>query len=337
MMEKVLLIANYKPGTGGISGQVEILQRKLSEEGYETAIFSTKSSAWNRLWMMPKLRRTARGFDVLHIHCCSEWGFLPAVMGVTAGRKLGKRVVLTYHGGGGESFFDRHPRLVHRYLTRTDANIVLSVFLARVFDKHQLPYIVISNIIELDASHFRERNPLRPRFISIRSHETLYNIPCILRAFQRVQHEIPEASLTLVGNGSQHEALKQLTEAMGLRHVVFTGRVDNADIYNYLDDADVMLSAPRVDNMPVSLIEAMNAGLLVISSRVGGVPYMVEDGVDALLFESDNDSELAERMCWAMDHPVESVEIIGRAFCGVKKYSWELIRGLLFSAYRINI
>lgn len=334
-MEKILFICNYKPGVGGISGQVEILQRKLREEGYQTAIFSTKSSAWNRLWMMPKLRRTARGFDVLHIHCCSEWGFLPAVMGVKVGRKLGKRVVLTYHGGGGESFFDRHPRLVHRYLTRTDANVVLSGFLARVFEKHQLPYTVIPNIIELDASHFRERNPLRPRFISIRSHETLYNIPCILRAFQKVQARIPEASLTLVGAGSQHESLIQQVETMDLKNVVFTGRVSNEQIYDYLGQADVMLSAPKIDNMPVSLIEAMNAGLLVISSRVGGVPYMVDDGENGLLFQSDNDAELAEKMEWAVAHPVDANNITRQAFQSVKKYSWECVRSQLLSIYNI--
>ncbi len=334
-MEKILFICNYKPGVGGISGQVEILQRKLSEEGYETAIFSTKSSAWNRLWMMPKLRRTARGFDVLHIHCCSEWGFIPAVMGVKVGRKLGKRVVLTYHGGGGESFFDRHPRLVRRYLTRTDVNIVLSGFLARVFDKHHLPYTIIPNIIELDESRFRQRETVRPKFICVRSHEELYNIPCILRAFQIVQTHIPEASLTLVGAGSQHESLIQQVEAMGLKNVVFTGRVSNEQIYDYLGQADVMLSAPKIDNMPVSLIEAMNAGLLVISSRVGGVPYMVDDGENGLLFKSDNDAELAEKMEWAVAHPVEANNITRQAFQSVKKYSWECVRSQLLSIYNI--
>ena len=334
-MEKILFICNYKPGVGGISGQVEILQRKLSEEGYETAIFSTKSSAWNRLWMMPKLRRTVRGFDVLHIHCCSEWGFIPAVMGVKVGRKLGKRVALTYHGGGGASFFDRHPRLVHRYLTRTDANIVLSGFLAHVFDKHHLPYTIIPNIIELDESHFRQRETVRPKFICVRSHEELYNIPCILRAFKKVQTHNPEASLTLVGAGSQHESLIQQVETMGLKNVVFTGRVSNEQIYDYLDQADVMLSAPKIDNMPVSLIEAMNAGLLVISSRVGGVPYMVDDGENGLLFQSDNDAELAEKMEWAVAHPVKANNITRQAFQSVKKYSWECVRSQLLSIYNI--
>ena len=46
---KVLLVCNYKPGVGGISGQVEILQRKLREEGHVADVFSTKASLWRRL------------------------------------------------------------------------------------------------------------------------------------------------------------------------------------------------------------------------------------------------------------------------------------------------
>ena len=336
-MMRVLFICNYKPGVGGISGQVEILQRKLREEGSVAEVFSTKASVWKRLWLLSKLRRKAKNYDVLHVHCCSGWGFLPAVMGIKVGKRLGKRVVLTYHGGGGASFFDNHPRLVRKYLKQTDVNIVLSGFLAKVFDKHQLPYTIIPNIIELDASHFRERNPIRPCFISIRAHESLYNIPCILRAFQRVQQAIPEASLMVVGDGSQHTQLMHQADSMGLQHVVFTGRVDNKEIYSCLDQADMMLSAPKVDNMPVSLIEAMNAGLLVISSRVGGVPYMVEDGVNGLLFESDNDDELAEKMIWAFEHPETSYGIVLQAFRSVKKYSWEQIRSLLLSVYHFSI
>lgn len=334
-MMRVLFICNYKPGVGGISGQVEILQKKLREEGFQADIFCVKASTWKRLWMMPKLRRKAREYEVLHVHCCSGFGgFLPAMMGIRAGKRLGKRVVLTYHGGGGESFFDRHPKLIHAYLTRTDANIVLSGFIARVFEKHQLPYTIIPNIIELDESHFHQRDTIRPVFICTRTHEGLYNIPCILRAFQRVQKELPDASLFLVGDGPQHESLVQQTKEMCLKNVVFTGRVHNKQIYDFLSQADVMLSSPIIDNMPVSLIEAMNAGLLVISSRVGGVPYMILDGDNGLLFESNNDEELAEKMKWALNHPSESVKIIKRAFWDVKKYSWSHIYDKLLSVYQ---
>ena len=330
---RLLLICNYKPGVGGISGQVEILQRKLREEGHTADIFSTKGSVLKRLGLFCRLRKVARNYNVLHIHCCSDWGFLPAVVGVSVGRGLKKRIVLTYHGGGGEKFFDKHPKLVRHYLTRTNANIVLSGFLAKVFDKHHLPYTIIPNIIELDETLFRQRKTLKPNFICTRAHEALYNIQCILRAFKKVLTEIPEASLTLVGNGAQHEALMVMADEMELKNVTFTGRVDNSEIYQYLDQSDIFLSAPRVDNMPVSILEAMNAGLLVISSNVGGVPYMVEDDKSGLLFGSDNNAELAEKMLWALRNPVESKEIIMIAFQSVKRYSWEHVRNKLIFLY----
>lgn len=332
----ILLVCNYKPGVGGISGQVEIMQKYLRSEGYTAEIFSTKASVLRRLLLPLRLIRVARGYDVLHIHCCSEWGFLPAVIGVSVGRRLKKRLVLTYHGGGGETFFDRHHCLVHHYLTRTNTNIVLSGFLAKVFDKHHIPYTIIPNIIELDKTQFRLRETLKPNFICTRAHEPLYNIPCILRAFQKILTELPEATLTLVGTGSQHDQLVNKVKEMGLKNVTFTGRVDNKEIYRYLDQSDIFLSSPTVDNMPVSVLEAMNAGLLVISSRVGGVPYMVDDGETGLLFDSDDSNQLAEKMIWAVENQDIAKKLIIKAHQDVNKYRWENIKDKLYITYGIS-
>lgn len=333
---RILLICNYKPGVGGISGQVEILQRMLRQDGHMAEIFSTKGSILWRLGLFCRLRKTARSYDVLHIHCCSGWGFLPAIVGITVGRGMKKRVVLTYHGGAGEKFFDKHPRIVRRSLMRTDANIVLSGFLAQVFEKHHLPYVIIPNILELDESQFRQRETLKPNFICTRTHEELYNIPCILHAFQKTLTILPESTLTLVGDGSQHERLIQMAKEMGLKNVTFTGRVDNSEIYHYLAGADIMLSAPLVDNMPVSLLEAMNAGLLVISSHVGGVPYMIKNSNNGLLFESNNDTELAEKMIWAIQNQTIAKTIIMQARRTVDNYRWENIKDHLYTTYGIH-
>ena len=335
MSMRVLLICNYKPGVGGISGQVELLQRHLRAEGHEAEIFSTKGSRLWRLGLFRRLGQVAKAYDVLHIHCCSGWGFLPAVVGVTVGRWRKRRIVLTYHGGGGERFFDRHPRLVRHYLTRTDANIVLSGFLAQTFEKHQITYIIVPNMLEMETSNYRERTVLHPRFICVRSHEELYNIPCVLRAFGQLQAQIPEATLTLVGDGTQHERLVQLTAQLGLNNVTFTGRVDNREIFRYLDRADILLSAPKIDNMPVSLLEAMHAGLLVISSNVGGVPFIIRDGENGLLFRSDQAGQLAEKMAWALAHQTETKALVLQAKTDVAAYRWENIRTKLFALYGI--
>ena len=333
-MRRVLLICNFKPGVGGISGQVEALQRHLVDEGYTVDVFSCRGSILKRLSMPFSLFQKIRHYDVAHIHCCSGRGFFPAVLGVGIAKIARKRVILTYHGGGGSSFFAKHERLVKHYLIRTDANIVLSDFLGEVFDKYRIPYSIIPNIIELDEALYRKRLTLKPDFICIRSHEAIYNIPCILRAFKRVQEKVPSATLSLVGDGSLHEALVSQASEMGLDNVRFTGRVDNSTIYSYLDKSDIMLSSPTVDNMPVSILEAMNAGLLVISSDVGGVPYMIENERTGLLFPSNDDSALAKCMLQALENIQDTLRMMEAAHNEVKKYSWANVREPLLSLYQ---
>lgn len=333
---KILLICNYKPGVGGISGQVEILQKKLAADGHNAEIFSTKTSWLRRITLPFKLKSKGKEFDIFHIHCCSGWGFLPAVVGVTVGRWMKKRIVLTYHGGGGEKFFDKHPKLVRHFLTRTNANIVLSGFLAKVFEQHHIPFVTIPNIIELDDTLFHLREQLKPNYICTRAHEPLYNIPCILHAFQKVQAEHPEATLTLVGDGSEHDNLIKMSEELGLQNITFTGKVDNKEIYKYLAQADILLSSPTIDNMPVSLLEAMNAGLLVISSKVGGVPYMVKNNNTGLLFESGNSDSLAAKILWAIGNQSVAKTITLQANKAVARYRWENIKEQLYTVYGIR-
>ena len=329
----VLQIANYKPGTGGISGQVEKIHACLDEEGINNAIFSVKGSTLYRLKAFFKLAFTGRHYDVFHIHTCSYGGFLSAVIGVTIGKLLKKRIVLTYHGGGGLAFFEKRHRFVRFFLTKTDTNIVLSGFLGEIFEKFDIPYTIIPNIIEFDKGKFRERESIRPKFISIRSLEPLYNIPCILKAFQLVKKDTPEATLLIVGGGSQKELLEQFVTQNKISGVTFTGRVDNSKIYEYLDQSDIMLSSPTIDNMPVSLLEAFNAGLLVISSNVGGIPYMIEDGKNGLLFNSDNPQQLAEKMLFAVNNPEQTLSMTQSANGSLWKYTWKNVKPMLFQAY----
>lgn len=333
---KVLLICNYRAGVGGISGQVEALLKHLRQEGHEVDIFSTKGSVLRRISLLFGLLREAKGYDVLHVHCCSGWGFLPAVMCLFAARIQGKRLVLTYHGGGAEVFFANHKCLVHKVLTRTDCNIVLNGFTEGVFRRHSLPCMVIPNILDIEPGRFRPRETIAPRYVCTRAHEDNYNIPCILHAFGAVQSKMPEATLTLVGDGSQHDALLRMVSDMRLRNVTFAGRVANSDIFHLLDGADVLLSAPRVDNMPVSLLEAMAAGLLVISSNVGGVPFVISDGYDGLLFESGSSDELAQKMLWAVDNQVAARTIIQNAHRSVEQYRWDNIKDKLYKAYGVH-
>ena len=331
---KILLISNFEEGVGGISVQVSMLRDKLRGEGFTCDILSTKGSISKRIKALWALLSKGRKYDVFHIHACSDRGFLPAILGINIGRLLKKRIVLTFHGGGAEGFFKRKQKLVKRYLNRTSANIVLSGFIGRVFDQYGIPYTVIPNILESDDSTFRARTEIKPKFISIRSFTETYNIKCTLKAFQAVQEKYPEATLTLLGGGPLKSELEQYVIDNHLQNVSFVGQVPNTDIYRYLDDADIMVSSSRFDNMPVSILEGFKAGLLVIASNVGGVPYMIEDGQNGLLFENKNDHQMAEKMIAAVEHPEATLQMIENAHHCLDAYKWENCREKLLALYK---
>lgn len=333
-MKKVLYIANFVPGKGGISGQVEYLMRYMSaEEAYHVEVFSTKGNSLKRIVLFFSLLIKARKYDVLHLHGCSGRGFLPVVYGVIVGKLWRKRIVVTYHGGGADAFFAKHVKWVRYWLMKADERVVLSGFLKAVFAKYDIPSCIIPNVVELKNDVFYEREKILPKFISMRHLRDLYNIPCILRAFERVQKLIPEAELVLLGDGDKRKELESYVVEHGLENVRFIGQVPNERVGDYLQKSDVILSSPREDNMPVSLLEAFSAGVLVISSNVGGVPYLVEHGRTGLLFESDNDSDLADQMLWALSHQSESLQMIKNAKEEVKQYSWEKVREKIIALY----
>ena len=330
---KILLISNYKPGIGGINAQVDLLHTFLNQEdSMQADIFSTKGNPSRRIVAFFKLLCKARRYDVLHIHACSYWGMVPSVFGVLAGKLWRKRIIITYHGGEAKEYFAKHASFVRKWLARANKVIVLSGFLKELFDQHHIPCVVIPNIVVLRPQQKRTTT-IAPKFISIRHLEPLYNIPCILRAYEQVLTQYPDATLDILGQGSMRAELETYIDEHNLTGVRFIGQVPNTEIYNYFANASIMLSAPKIDNMPVSLLEAMNAGLLVISSRVGGVPFMIEDEKTGLLFESENCNDLADKMIWALEHPAEVEQIIAQAQIEVQKYSWNNVKIELMRVY----
>ena len=345
IMKKILFISNYKKGLGGINAQVDLLNSYMQDEGYSTSIFSTKGNPIKRVGLFFKLLFIARRHDALHIHGCSEWGMLPVVYGVIAGRIWKKRIIVTYHGGEAAEYFKKHGAFVRRWLKRADTVIVLSVFLKKVFDEYEIPCIVIPNIVPLRGDVYQPKKSVAPKMISVRHLTDLYRIDLIICAFAKVAEKYPEATLDILGQGDKREELERLavSDERLARRVRFIGQVLNEKMYDYLKANDIMLSAPKIDNMPVSLMEAMNAGVLVISSNVGGVPYMIEHKKTGLLFELRTKSEevrgkseedaLAEQIIWALEHQKESVAMIEAAHEEVKKYSWNNIRKQLLPLY----
>ena len=215
-----------------------------------------------------------------------------------------------------------------------DANVVPSTFLRDVLRSFGIDADVVYNTADLRRFVYRVRDPLRPRLLCTRNFEPLYNIPCILRAFSRIQTQFPDATLTLVGSGSQNDALREQAAALRLRNVTFAGRVAPFEIHRYYDEADIYLQTPSIDNMPLSVLEAFASGMPVISTNVGGVPSILRNGIDGLLVPDNDEEALATAAIGLLNNPMLARRLAHSAHATLAAYQWSVVRDGWLRAYR---
>jgi glycosyltransferase involved in cell wall biosynthesis len=256
---------------------------------------------------------------------------LPAVI---VSRLLGKAVVLNYHSGEAPDHL-RRSAIARRVLRRhVDLNVVPSAFLQDVLASFDIPSEVVPNTIDLSEFRYRPRADLRPRLLSTRNFEANYNVACTLRAFASVQRQHRDASLTLVGGGSDEHSLRALAAELGLRHVTFAGRVPPSEIPRYYAAADLYVQTPAIDNMPLSVLESFASGLPVVSTRVGGIPSILTDGVHGLLAPPNDAQAVASRIIRLLDDQRLARQLAAAAYESCRKYDWASARPRWLAAYR---
>src|SRR5262249_34294602 len=150
-------------------------------------------------------------------------------------------------------------------MSLADCLLVQSQFLARVFARHGFATVVIPNHIDVDVIPHYQRLSTTPRILVPRALEHVYNIECALRTFRIVQNAYPRAELTILGEGPLRGRLEQLATDLGLHGVTFAGRVERDNIFEVFRQHDLILNTSSIDNMPLSLLEGMAAGLPIVT------------------------------------------------------------------------
>jgi len=156
----------------------------------------------------------------------------------------------------------------------------------------------------LDLNHFRLRpSTLRQRLGLGEAPVVLYvgrlapikNIPLLLQAFALVREKVPQARLILVGAGPLYAEVEKWIHKMNLSSAAhLAGFInDNEALAEYYSIADVFALSSSYDGDPNVIREAMSCGLPVVATRVGGVPLLIQDGVNGFLVENGDAEALA--------------------------------------------
>ncbi len=348
------LIGPLPPPSGGMANQTRQLAGLLRGAGADVTLVQVNAPyrpAWverlrgvralfRLVFYVMQLWRTAGKVRLFHIMANSGWSWhLFAAPAIWIGWLRGVRVIVNYRGGEAEQFFSRSFRWIRPSLQRVTTVIVPSGFLADVFKRRGVATRIVPNIVDIHrfttgGRHSRDGKKADPQLLVTRNLEPIYDIDTALRVLQQVRKTFPEATMTICGSGPERGRLVALAQALGIASaVVFTGRVENEQMDGLYRSADVMLNPSLADNMPISVLEALASGVPVVSTRVGGVPHLVQHGRTALLVSPGDAGAMSKAVIRILEDTELADRLVTAGLGEILQYTWPSVQEKLQSVY----
>lgn len=332
---RILLISAWKPQKGGIATHAENLVRN-SKNSFEVLTYGKVN--------LPILRAPAfvfsgfingarKDFDVIHAHYAVPQGFL----GVLLKKLQRKPLVTTVHGSDitvlAKSALGR--LLVKFVLRNSDRILAVSEFLK-------------SEVVKLGVSEGKVRViysgvPVhqKPPVSSLKLPDgeiiafvgglvQQKGVDVLLRAYKLVSERRHGTALVIVGDGRERAGLEKLDIELGT-NAHFVGSMEN--IAPVLEKSAVLVLPSREEGFGLVLLEAMNVGVPVIASRVGGIPEIVRHGYNGILVEKENPEELADAILKVLNDGELRNSLVRNAKGSVKAFKWERTAGEIDAVY----
>ncbi len=347
---RVALVGPAPPPAGGLAMQTLQLAPLLSAEGASGQHVVSNApcrpvwldrlrglrAGWRLLAFVVALWRAAGRCDVVHLMANSGWNWhLVAAPALLIGRLRGVPVIVNYRGGGAGEFLAKGDQLVRLGMRQAARLIVPSGFLVSVFARHGMQAEIVPNVIDL--ARFRRRPPREAataHLVVARHLEALYDNATALRAFAQVRAVMPAARLTIAGGGLEHERLQALAHELGVAGAVtFSGPLQRDQMAALFQSADVSLNPSLADNMPNSVLESMASGVPVVSTAVGGVPFIVDDGRTGLLVPPGDAAAMAAAAMALLGDAQRWQRMADAASDEVRRYAWPQVRPLIETVY----
>ena len=209
-----------------------------------------------------------------------------------------KKVICFVRGGTIPAQLEAGEKKFYKIFRKADVVVAPSAFIQTVLAQKNIYSVIIENPLQLYNYPFVQKNKCAPSLLWMRSFHHTYNPLMMIRVAKLLSKKYPSFKLVMAGNdrGLLTETTA-LVKELGLQNnIVFPGYIDIVQKRQLSGDCDIFISTNRIDNAPVSLVEFMAFGLPVVTVNTGGIPYMIEDGVNGLLAENDNDAMMCEKI-----------------------------------------
>ncbi|PWK18606.1 glycosyltransferase family 4 protein [Xanthomarina spongicola] len=328
-MKNVLYIGNnLKQRTANISA-IRTLGAKLEKEGFNLVYASSKANKVYRLFdMLSSCFRHRKTTDVVLIDTYSTQNFYYAFCVSLVCSFLGLKYIPILHGGNLPMRLKMNPKLCQVIFKPAYKLVSPSIYLKEAFEASGYQNVdYIPNSLEMDQYVFHIKELQKVDLLWVRSFSTIYNPLLAVKILKELQDDNIQASLCMVGpdaDGSM-ETVKQLANELNVS-IKITGKLPKKEWLALAKDYNIFINTTNFDNMPVSVIEAMALGLPVISTNVGGLPYLITHEKDGLLVPPNNVDTFVVAIKQLLNNPVATNTLAFNARQKVEQFDWNVIK-----------
>jgi glycosyltransferase involved in cell wall biosynthesis len=326
----IIFVDRTRSTTSGYRAITWLLADRMPAERWTVLTTSAKSGRVPFLTdMLATLWRLRSSYAVASVAVFSGPAFMWAEAAASLLRALGKPYVLQLHGGGLPDFARREPNRVRGLLTAAAAVSAPSHYLQETMRQFRGDIRLLPNAIDLHSYALRVRTNPAPHLVWLRAFHAIYNPSLALKVLAELARERPESRLTMVGpdkgDGSLQAFKREAVELKLDARVEYVGLVPKTDVPTWLNRGDIFLNTTSIDNTPVSVIEAMACGLCVVSTNVGGIPYLLEHDGDALLVPPDDPKSMAAAVKRILTEPGLAEKLSLNARRKVDAFDWKVV------------
>jgi glycosyltransferase involved in cell wall biosynthesis len=327
---RVLFVGSFMPSATLERYPSADLAAHLSACGWTTLLTARREGRFARLAdMLWTIYRKRADFDLALVDVFSGKAFFLAEAAVCLLCYLRKPLILVLHGGDLPAFSARWPGRVRRLLSSAKVVTTPSNYLKEKMGAFASRIECVQNPINVADYDFRLRRNPGTELIWLRAFHEIYNPVLAVRALLDLLPSQPQAHLTMVGLDKQDGSLAR-TQAFIRQHkleqrVNIAGPIEKRDVPTALQKGDIFLNTSRIDNTPVSVLEAMANGLCVVSTNVGGLPFMLEDENDSLLVAPDQSKDMAQAVRRLIAEPFLAERISRNARAKAERWDWAQI------------
>lgn len=156
----------------------------------------------------------------------------------------------------------------------------------------------------------------------------------LIESMSIIKQEYENIRLLIVGEGEERQTLEGLAARLDLTECIsFLGQITNDAIPGYMIASDILILPSLSEGFPVTILEAMAAGLPIVTTRVKGMPEIVRDGENGFLVEPKNPGQIGEKVLLLLENDDLRRRISGNNREKAKRYSWESVARSLEEVY----